>query len=68
LFLSGIIAERVKAVFITQSGIFGYNITPDSLTEMELDDCFESRIDIIANETCDKWDEQLLACIETAEQ
>ena len=68
LFLSGIIAERVKAVFITETGIFGYNITPDSLTEIELDDCFESRIDIIANETLDEWDTQLLACIESAEQ
>ena len=62
LFLSGIVAERVKAVFITESGIFGYNITSDALTEMELDDCFESRIDIIASDIADQWETQLFAC------
>ena len=63
LFLSGVVAERVKAVFITESGIFGYNLTPDTLTEVELDDCFESRIDIIASEICEQWEAQLLDCL-----
>ena len=63
LFLSGVVAERVKAVFITESGIFGYNLTPDALTEIELDDCFESRIDIIASEICEQWEAQLLDCL-----
>ena len=63
LFLSGVVAERVKAVFITESGIFGYNLTPDALTEMELDECFESRIDIIASEICEQWEAQLLDCL-----
>ena len=63
LFLSGVVAERVKAVFITESGIFGYNLTPDALTEIELDDCLESRIDIIASEICEQWETQLLACL-----
>jgi G3E family GTPase len=63
LFLSGVVAERVKAVFITESGIFGYNLTPDALTEIELDDCFESRIDIIASDICEQWEAQLLDCL-----
>ncbi|MGB0450010.1 MAG: CobW family GTP-binding protein, partial [Porticoccaceae bacterium] len=44
-FLSGITAERMKAVFITECGVFGYNLTPDALTEIELDDCLESRVE-----------------------
>lgn len=65
LFLSGIIAERMKAVFITEKGIFGYNLTSDSLNEIALDDCIESRIEIIASEMCDQWEAQLLACLNT---
>jgi G3E family GTPase len=62
-FLRGVVAERVKAVFITEVGVFGYNVTSDSLTEIELDDCFESRIDIIASEICEQWEAQLLDCL-----
>ncbi len=62
--LSGISAERMKAVFITEDGIFGYNLTSDALTEIELDDCMESRIEIIASDLSDEWEEQLLACID----
>lgn len=67
LFLSGITAERMKAVFITEAGIFGYNLTSDALTEIELDDCIESRIEIIADNISELWEQQLLACIEPAE-
>lgn len=67
LFLSGIVAERVKAVFITESGVFGYNLTADALTEMELDDCLESRIEIIASEVFDQWETQLLACVDSSD-
>lgn len=62
-FLSGIAAERMKAVFITEDGIFGYNLTSDALTEIELDDCMESRIEIIAHELDNDWEAQLLACM-----
>ena len=62
VFLTGVSAERVKAVFITDDGVFGYNLTPDALTEVELDDCLESRIEIIATEICDEWETQLFAC------
>ena len=63
VFLSGVSAARVKAVFITEDGIFGYNLTPDALTEIELDDCLESRIEIIATEISEDWETQLFACI-----
>jgi G3E family GTPase len=65
-FLNGIVAERMKAVFITENGIYGYNLTSDALTEIELDDCMESRIEIIASELSEQWEEQLLACIKEA--
>ena len=61
-FLSGLFAERMKAVFITQQGVFGYNLTRDALTEIELDDCLESRIEIIATQLNEEWEAQLLAC------
>lgn len=62
-FLSGISAERVKAVFITERGVFGYNLTPDALTEIELDDCLESRVEIISNPINSEWEAQLMACV-----
>ena len=66
-FLNGIDAERLKAVFITQEGIFGYNLTSDALTEIELDDCMESRIEIIAHEISERWEEELLSAIEDSD-
>ncbi|REL32237.1 CobW family GTP-binding protein [Thalassotalea euphylliae] len=48
--LARISAERIKAVFITSDGIFGYNSTRDGLTEAMLDECLESRIEIICDE------------------
>ena len=56
-------AERVKGVFITDNGIVGYNIAGDSITEIELDDCQESRVEIIALQLSDEWGRQLMECI-----
>ncbi len=64
-FLSRISAERVKAVFITEGGMFGYNLTPDALTEVKLDDCIESRIEIISDNVNNEWEAQLMECILT---
>ena len=61
--LNGLKAERMKAVFITDEGVFGYNLTPDALTEMELDDCLESRVEIIAEEIHSEWEEGLLGLV-----
>lgn len=55
--------ERMKAVFITESGIFGYNLTSDGLTEVELDDCSESRIELIFDTANDEFETQLIRCI-----
>lgn len=63
LFLTGLNVERMKAVFITEKGVFGYNLTPDALTEIELDDCMESRIEIIATWADEAWEAQLVGCI-----
>jgi len=62
-FLSTIQAERIKAVFITNDGVFGYNLTKDNISEIQLDDCFESRIEIIAYSIDEQWDNQLFSCI-----
>lgn len=63
-FLKDIRAERMKAVFMTQMGVFGYNLTADALTEVALNDgCTESRIEIITTELNEGWEEQLMACI-----
>jgi len=63
-FLNGLDAERMKAVFITQAGIFGYNLTPDALTEWQLDECIDSRIEIIAKGIDENWEQQLLSCLD----
>ena len=62
-FLGGLHVERMKAVFITEEGVFSYNMTADALRELELDDCLESRIEIIATEIGADWEERLLGCI-----
>jgi G3E family GTPase len=59
--LSGISAERLKGVFMTREGVFGYNLTADALTEIPLDDCAESRVEIIAVEIDDSWEKDILA-------
>lgn len=64
--LSGLDAERMKAVFITATGVFGYNLTPDGLTEMPLDDSPESRIEIIATQVDPHWETRLLECLAEA--
>jgi G3E family GTPase len=63
--LTGLQAERIKAVFITDAGVFGYNLTADALTEIQLDDCLESRIELIADQLDDSLEAKLLACILT---
>ena len=63
LFLTGLRVERMKAVFITDVGVLGYNLTVDALTEIELDDCLESRIEMISDNLDDSLEAQLLACV-----
>jgi len=50
---SGVVAERLKAVMITNNGIFGFNLSEQVLSIMELDEAFDSRIEIIAESAAD---------------
>ena len=62
-FLKGINAERMKAVLITEKGAFTYNLTSDALVEHALNDCNESRIEIITTDINENWEAQLMACL-----
>jgi len=62
-FLTGLEAERMKAAFITDRGVFGYNLTRDGLTEVELDELTESRFEIIANQVDPGWEMHLHHCL-----
>lgn len=64
-FLNSIRAERMKAVFITDRGIFGYNLTSDALTEVKLANSVESRVEIISDSINDEWETLLMGCILT---
>ncbi len=59
---SSLKVERMKAVFVTEDGVFGYNLAGDGLAEIELEDCLESRIEIITSGALDDWEQQLLNC------
>ena len=62
LFLSGLEVERMKAVFITNEGLFGYNLADGSLKELAIDVCEESRIEMIAESLDEEWESQILNC------
>lgn len=58
-------AERIKGVFITDQGISAYNKADDVLTEAELDDCMDSRIECISSDrqSLETLEEALLDCV-----
>jgi len=62
--LAGLRVERMKAVFITDAGVFAYNLASDTLTEVGLDECLESRIEIISEHLHDTLETQLVACMQ----
>jgi len=65
-FLNGLEVERLKAVFITDEGVYGYNGPSETLTQVEVPGCEESRIEIISSTisdaVSDDWEAQLLLC------
>lgn len=61
--LAGLRVERMKAVFITDVGVFAYNLTSDTLTEVALDECMDSRIEIISESLNETLETELMACI-----
>ena len=63
VFLRGVSAQRMKAVFITNNGVFSYNYTADGLTQKELNGCEESRIEVISDYLDDRLETELMACM-----
>ncbi|UTA47731.1 GTP-binding protein [Simiduia sp. 21SJ11W-1] len=61
--LSDVGIERAKGVFITEEGVFGYNVADGCLTEVELDDCMDSRVELIYASRTGPDNAKLLACI-----
>ncbi|MFD1216004.1 CobW family GTP-binding protein [Microbulbifer celer] len=53
--ISGAGAERLKGVFITERGVFGFNKVDAVLSVMELDDTLDSRVEVI-DRTRGDWD------------
>ncbi len=62
-FFCGLNVERMKGVFITTTGVFAFNLNRDTLTEIELDDALESRVEIITDTLDPEWEATLLKCI-----
>ncbi|WP_226661428.1 CobW family GTP-binding protein [Microbulbifer aggregans] len=54
--LIGVEAERVKGVFITERGVFGFNKADAVLSVLELDDTLDSRVEVIDHER-HNWEE-----------
>lgn len=65
--LNGCEEERLKAVLITDQGVFGFNKSGAVLTEIELDDALDSRIEIIHEREIDQaaWQDRLLSSVES---
>lgn len=63
--LTGINAERVKGVFITDQGVIAYNKADNVLTEIGIDDAMDSRIECISmtNEPLSELEQQFLYCL-----
>ena len=64
-FLAGLDVVRMNAVFITDVGFFGYNLAANALSEVRLDSCSESRIEIVAEHVERNLQARLLACLLT---
>ncbi len=56
-------AERMKAVVITSDGYIAINANSDSLKVFEVESVTESRIEIIAPEVSDDWQQRLMQCL-----
>lgn len=63
-FLSGLTLQRLKGYFITDKGIFSYNLSDQSLTELPIEEATESRVEYIDDQVLDHndFEQQLLAC------
>ena len=48
---------------ITDAGIFGYNISGTAFSEVYLDECAESRLEIISVKSDSQWEQALMDCL-----
>ena len=62
-FLRRLNVDRMKAIFITEQGIFAYNMVGGVLQELPIDDCMESRVEIIAESIDATWEDRLMDCL-----
>ncbi len=64
--IQGIEAERLKGVFITPHGCVGINKVDNVVTQLNLETCVDSRVEIISSrlDTFDEVEEALLNCLE----
>lgn len=64
--LLGIEADRAKGVFITKQGVVGFNKVDNTLTEVFLDDCMDSRIEVIVGDPSrlSGLEQKLLSCVQ----
>lgn len=63
-FLTDLSVERMKGSFMTDTGLIGYNLTTDALTAIDLQECTESRIEIIADRLEENLEADLLSCLD----
>ena len=54
----------MKAVLITDNGVFGFNLTPYEFTETEFDECSESRIELISGSIDESFEKDLFNCLQ----
>lgn len=62
-FLKALEADRIKAVLITDEGVIGFNVSGFEFTEWPIDDCLESRLEIISVASDSRWEQGLLECL-----
>jgi len=61
--LNGLPVTRLKAAFITENGMLGYNMSEGRLEEITLTHLAESRIEIISRDSFEDLEAQLLATL-----
>ena len=59
-FLNQVNSIRLKGVFITEKGLFGYNGSTDTLQESPINQCENSQMEIICDEINPSWQQSLL--------
>lgn len=62
-FFNELKVERMKAVFITDEGIFGFNLADELLSVFELHEAYESRIEIICEQRNPDWETSLFKAL-----